>query len=526
VSEKVKITVNGEEHEVEGGGWLIDTLNELGCQIPHFCYHPGLGPDGNCRMCQVEFMSDRGGRLAISCNATVTDGLNIVTNSDRVKAARATVEEMLLLNHPLDCPICDKAGECTLQNYYMDHDMKNKRQTFTRFKKNKALDIGPTMVLDQERCVLCDRCVRFMREWAGEEQLYIAGRGHGAYLTPFPGKPVDNPYSLNTYDLCPVGALTSKDFRFSIPTWFLTRTPSTCTSCARGCSIEVDSRDQTIHRLRPRHNPQVNDYWMCDEGRLNYTFVNSDRIKRAFVDRGGDKIETSIENGLGEARKLLGLGITTEAVKLTILASATCTLEEMYMLKTLAAAHANATLAVARHMADGVEDDRLRKADRHPNARGADLLGIPMVDLRDGAKSDMAADAAALLAVGFDDGISADLQAYAAKFSCVVVITARDTALRNSAHVALPGLTFAEKDGLIVNFEGHVQLIAPALDNVWDRKSPWELIAELTAALTGEASFTSIKELRSSISSKEAPFSGVDLNAVGLTGVRLQAQTV
>jgi NADH-quinone oxidoreductase subunit G len=436
------------------------------------------------------------------------------------------VEEMLLLNHPLDCPICDKAGECTLQNYYMDHDMKNTRQTFTRFKKNKALDIGPTMVLDQERCVLCDRCVRFLRDWAGEEQLYIAGRGHGAYLTPFPGKPVDNPYSLNTYDLCPVGALTSKDFRFSIPTWFLKRTPSTCTSCARGCSIEVDSRDETIHRLRPRHNPYNNGYWMCDEGRLNYKFVNTNRIKRVFVDRGGEKIETSVENGLRETRKLLGLGVTTDALKLTVLASATCTLEEMFMLKTLTAAHRKATMVVARHVADGVEDDKLRRADRHPNAKGAELMGIPVTDLRDGRAADMVAESAALLMVGFDDAISDALVAYVKKFSSVVAITARETRLKELAHVTLPGLTFAEKDGLIVNFEGHVQSLAPALENVWDRKSPWELIVDLTAALTSEAAFQEIKQLRSAIGSSEAAFSGVDLNAVGPMGVRLQAQAV
>jgi NADH-quinone oxidoreductase subunit G len=537
----VNITVNGQQHEVEAGRWLIDVLNDLGLEIPHFCYHPGLGPDGNCRMCQVEYVTDRGSRLAISCNQQVTDGLNIVTNSERVKQARAAVEEFLLLNHPLDCPICDKAGECTLQNYYMKHDLKNTRQEFIRFKKRKALDIGPTMVLDQERCVLCDRCVRFLRDWAGDEQLYIAGRGHESFLTPFPGKPVDSPYSLNTVDLCPVGALTSKDFRFAIPTWFLKRTPSVCTTCSRGCSIFIDSRNQTVHRLRPRHNPHVNGYWMCDEGRLNYKFVNTDRIKTASVKRGGDTFETSLENGMEAARNLLGIGhgegsnggSSGRPAVLVVLASATCTLEEMFLLKTFAAGYKGAVAYVARHVPDGVEDDLLRRSDRHPNVKGAELLGMALADFRDGAegKADGGIrgdipDGAALLAVGFDYGIDAALEEFFKKFAKIVTIASRQSTLTSMANVVLPGLTFAEREGLIVNFEGHVQSLTPALDNLWDRTPPWELVAELLSAATGAHRIDTIAKIRTALGSEEPAFSGINLNAVGDTGVRLEAQKV
>jgi NADH-quinone oxidoreductase subunit G len=520
----VRITVNGKAHEVEGGGWLIDTLNDLGCDIPHFCYHPGLGPDGNCRMCQVEFVTERGGRLAISCNARVTDGLNIVTDSEAVKKARAAVEEFLLLNHPLDCPICDKAGECTLQNYYMAHDLKPTRQDFKRFKKNKALDIGPTMVLDQERCVLCDRCVRFLRNWAHDEQLYIAGRGHGAYLTPFPGKPVDNAYSLNTVDLCPVGALTSKDFRFAVPTWFLKRTPSTCTTCARGCAIEVDAKDQTVHRLRPRHNPHVNGYWMCDEGRLNYKFVNTNRIKQASVARDGNRFQTSLENGMIEVRALLSAA-AERGQTFVALASATCTLEEMYLMKRLSAAYPAGRCYVARHVPDGEEDDLLRRADRHPNVAGAEILGIDVVDFRDGAAERPIEPGELLLAVGFDYGTGSKLQEYCKSFARVAAMVSRESPIASLAHVVLPGLTFAEKDGLIVNFEGHVQRITPALDNLWDRTPPWELIADLVSALGGEPRAAHIKELRERLGNEVPALSGVDLNAVGLMGVRLPAAT-
>ncbi len=538
----VKITVDGKTIEAEAGRTLIDVLNENGFNIPHFCYHPGLGPDGNCRMCQVEIITPRGPLLTISCNSTVTDGMEVVTNSERVKRARAAVEEFLLLNHPLDCPICDKAGECTLQNYYMQHDQKSGRQEFQRFKKNKARDIGPTLILDQERCILCDRCVRFLRDFAGEEQLYIAGRAHKAYVTTFPGKEVTSPYSLNVVDLCPVGALTSKDFRFATPTWFLKRTPSVCTTCSRGCSIQidVDTRDNTVRRLRPRHNAFVNGYWMCDEGRLNYGFINTDRVTTCLVDRNGVKFEASLENAFSELGSILGTGAAAgesgpsgKTPGLVILVSAACTLEEMFMAKRLSASRPGSTLHVVRHIPDGVEDHLLRRSDRHPNVRGAELLGIPVIDIISdsaaaGAESVGGPDAGekVLLAVGFDVAIGESLEMVFEKFSRIVMIAARESSLTKLAHVLIPGLTFAEKGGVLVNFEGHIQKISPALDGLHDKRSPWEVIARLVSTLTGESGVETIESLRTQLGKNEAAFSGVDLNAVGPAGVGLEKQPV
>ncbi len=538
----VTIKVDGKTIETEAGRQLIDVLNENGWDTPHFCYHPGLGPDGNCRMCQVEIVTPRGPMLAISCNTKVTDGMEVLTASERVKRVRAGVEEFLLLNHPLDCPICDKAGECTLQNYYMQHDLKKGRQEFVRFKKSKALDIGPTLILDQERCVLCDRCVRFLRIWAGEEQLYIAGRGHAAFLTTFPGKQVTNPYSLNTVDLCPVGALTSKDFRFSTPTWFLNRTPSVCTECSRGCSIEVDvdTRDNQVRRLRPRHNPHVNGYWMCDEGRLNYTFVNTDRVRTCIVERGGGKFETSLENALIELAGMIGAAENAQpgsarppaAPELVVLASATCTLEEMYACKTLADVRPGTAVYAARHVPDGIEDRLLRKSDRHANVRGAELLGLRVVDftpkaLASGAPAGVdVPPKAVLLAVGFDYGIGEPLEKFFEKFSRVAIIAARESGLTKLAYVLIPGLTFAEKEGLVVNFDGHIQKLAPALDGLWDKTPPWEVVARLAGALTRGAAVETIAGLRSRLAARESAFAAVDLNAVGPAGTRLEAKTL
>lgn len=547
----VKVTINGEQYEANEGELLIDLCHRNGIEIPHFCYHPGLGPDGNCRMCQVEFVSDRGSRLGISCNAVVAEGMEVLTESEKVKEARASVEEMLLLNHPLDCPICDKSGECTLQDYYMAHDLQDGRQDFVRFRKVKAEVIGPTMVLDQQRCVLCDRCVRFLRDIAGEEQLYIAGRGHESYLTTFPGQEVTSPYSLNTVDLCPVGALTSRDFRFGSATWFLKRTPSVCNTCSRGCSMEIHSKRDKIYRMVPRHNPDVNGYWMCDEGRLNYRFVNENRITHPAVRRGGVATSASYEEAMGEIRVALGFDRTGQAQMgsgkpALVLVSATCTLEEMYQAQRLATKFLEAPVFAARHVREGVEDELLRKADRHPNTKGARLLGLDVLDLigdGQGGGLERAREAMAggnvLVCVGFDYDVSPALEKLAAEASKVVAVSARTTGLSESADVVVPGFTFAEKLGLVVNFEGHIQKLSQALDYApvfaptaqRDRNAPkpvsdWKVLEDLMASLGGQDAVTCISVIRRNIMENVAAFGDADLQNIGPLGLRLSAQAV
>jgi len=535
----VTVIIDGKRVQAEEGALLIDVCRDNGIDIPHFCYHPGLGPDGNCRMCQVEFVSDRGNRVAVSCKATVTDGMEVLTQSEKAKAARASVEEFLLLNHPLDCPICDKAGECTLQNYYMEHDLQDSRQSFTRFKKNKAVDIGPTLVLDQERCVLCDRCVRFLAEIAGTPQLHIAGRAHEAFITTFPGQEVTSPYSLNTVDLCPVGALTAKDFRFASPTWYLENTDSVCTTCARGCNIQVQARDGRIHRMRPRHNPDVNGYWACDEGRLNYKFVNEGRIHRPFVRRGAETYEASYEEAIAEMRSLLGFPPAGKvdgpsSVKAAILASAGCTLEELYQLKKLSRG-LSAPLFVARHVPDGEDDRLLRRADKHANVRGAELLGLTVLDMNgeDGAVPPTLAEAigaggaradGVLVAVGFNTHVSAAVEAAAEAAAKVVALSGCETSLSERADLVVPGLTFAEKDGLVVNFEGRVQRLRPAFEP--RGRSEWKIIEEFMASLDGAEGEKTISKIRSAIGASEPAFGGVDLVDIGAMGARLDAATV
>jgi NADH-quinone oxidoreductase subunit G len=547
----VKVIINGKEYQANEGELLIDLCHRNGIEIPHFCYHPGLGPDGNCRMCQVEYVSDRGSRLGISCNAVVTEGMEVLTDSEKVRQARASVEEMLLLNHPLDCPICDKSGECTLQDYYMAHDLQDGRQDFVRYVKEKAKVIGPTLVLDQQRCVLCDRCVRFLRDVAGDEQLYIAGRAHEAFITTFPGREVTSPYSLNTVDLCPVGALTSRDFRFGSATWFLETTPSLCTICSRGCSMEIQSKRDQIYRIRPRHNPEVNGYWMCDEGRLNYKFVNENRIGRPTCRSEGNAYTVSFEEALGNMRITLGFEPAGAAgrpsnIRTVVLVSATCTLEEMYQAKRLTRDVLDAPVFVVRHVPDGVEDHLLRRADKHPNTNGAQLLGLNVLDLiGDGnetavcAVEDALGGDGVLFCVGFNYEVSAALARLSAGASKVVSISGCRTDLSDGADLVVPGLTFAEKLGLMVNFEGHVQKLGQAIDYAPDfaptaqivRNAPhpvsdWKVLEELISSLRGEEAVACISTIRRYIVENEAAFSNVDLQKVGPLGLRLSQQPV
>jgi NADH-quinone oxidoreductase subunit G len=520
----VNITINGRKLQAPEGALVIDVCRDNGIDIPHFCYHPGLGPDGNCRMCQVDFAGPRGNKLGISCKTVVAEGMEVLTDTDAAKRARASVEEMLLLNHPLDCPICDKAGECSLQNYYMEHDLQPGRQDFTRFRKEKAKDIGPTLILDQERCVLCDRCVRFLRDVAQDEQLYIAGRGHEAYITTFPGQDVTSPYSLNTVDLCPVGALTAKDFRFNSATWFLKTTNSVCTTCARGCSMEIQTKKDQVYRIRPRHNPEVNGYWSCDEGRLNYEFVNLDRLHTPYVRRGAEVFPCSHQEAIAEMRTLLGMKPAGRAErgsvrKALVVLSATCTVEEMFLAQRLAK-EIGAAIVVARHNPDGVDDHLLRRADHHPNARGAEMLGLRVVDAQRGQSvdaRDLPGADGVLMAVGFNQHADA-IAPWWQNAGRVIALVGCKSVLAERADLVVPGLTFAEKEGLVVNFESHVQQLRPTIDVKGETE--WRILDRLIASLNGNATHETIAHLRKEIQDSVPAFAGLDLVRNSLIGVR------
>src|SRR3954466_16032487 len=277
---------------------MIQACHKVKLDVPHYCYHPKLPVAGNCRMCLVEFGTPAMGpdrkpilnpdgttkiakspRPAIACATPISPGMEIYTNTPGVVEMRKAVLEFLLINHPLDCPICDQAGECKLQEYSVDYGQSQSRFVEHKVHKPKRVDLGPRIVLDDERCILCSRCVRFTKDIVGDDALGFVNRGSYNTLTHYPGKPFDNNYTLNTVDICPVGALTSKDFRFKMRVWFLKETKSLCTSCGTGCNIVTGSREDKIYRYEPRENDAVNATWMCDYGRLNYKWIGrEDRL--------------------------------------------------------------------------------------------------------------------------------------------------------------------------------------------------------------------------------------------------------
>jgi NADH-quinone oxidoreductase subunit G len=274
-----QITVDGVRYEVAEGRTILQALDDLGVlmngvDIPHYCWHPKLSIDGSCRLCQVEIEGVP--KLQIACNTPVQDGMVIHTQNERVETAREGVMELLLVNHPLDCPICDQAGECKLQDYAFEYGVQHARTREPRRAAKKRVDLGPTIVFDQERCILCRRCVRFCREVPGTGELAVFARGDHSVIETFPGEPLANDYSMNVADICPVGALTTKDFRFKIRVWFLEDVPGICTGCAKGCNVHLGVANNRVYRYVPRRNDAVNETWLCDEGRLSYARIGAD----------------------------------------------------------------------------------------------------------------------------------------------------------------------------------------------------------------------------------------------------------
>jgi NADH-quinone oxidoreductase subunit G len=537
--EMVNITINGAAIRAPKGSNVIEAAGRVGVFIPHYCYHPKLPIAGNCRMCMVEigelaFTPDRQPvlgpdgkqkvamqpRLAIGCNTPVKEGMVVVTNSAAVKQAQNAVLEFLLINHPLDCPICDQAGECKLQEYSAEFGAGASRFREEKVHKPKKVDLGPRVVLDDERCVLCSRCIRFMRDVVKDDCLGIVERGSHSTLTCWPGRKLDSNYSLNTVDICPVGALTDKDFRFKMRTWFLKETKSICTSCAAGCNTVIWSRENVIHRQTPRDNDAVNECWMCDTGRLNYKFVNEPwRLMKALVSGDGKSKETTCADALKQLGPKLKAALANRA-SVAFIGSARATTEELYLFAKLA--EGSLSDCVPRAWA---ADDFLVKADRNPNSAAAKLLGVAANPM--GSKLAVIADGIKngkikTLVVHQEDvtqhGIGADLLA---KLALLVVVDFKPTATTKAAHFVLPGVTFAEKRGTFINAKGRLQRVWPAVSLGGEARPEWEIFRDLLRELGGVDNHLDIAALFADMAGNVPALAGLTLSKVGDEGVQI-----
>ena len=342
------VQIDGVWHQFPKGTRVIEACEQVGVFVPRYCYHKKLSSPGNCRMCLIEMGFPRLGpdrkpelgpdgktiinwmpRPQICCAQDVAEGMAVRTDSPLVKECQRGVMEFLLINHPLDCPICDQAGECRLQEFSVDYGSSESRFLENKVKKPKAVQLGPRVTLDDERCILCSRCIRFCQEIAHDDVLGFVDRGSHTVLTAHPGRSLDNNYSLNTVDICPVGALTSTDFRFKMRVWFLKETKSICTSCATGCNTIIGTREDVIYRQTPRENDHVNSCWMCDYGRLNYKYLEAeDRLLEPQIRSEGRLVPADWPTAIGQAALHLKQFAASE---IAIVASGRMTNEELWL---------------------------------------------------------------------------------------------------------------------------------------------------------------------------------------------------
>ncbi|MGA2864635.1 MAG: molybdopterin-dependent oxidoreductase [Verrucomicrobiota bacterium] len=522
---------------------MIQACTAAKVDVPHYCYHPKLPVAGNCRMCLVEYGTPAVGpdrkpilnpdgspriakspRPAIACATPVSPGMEVYTNTPAVKQMREGVLEFLLINHPLDCPICDQAGECKLQEYSVDYGQAQSRFAETKVHKPKRIELGPRIVLDDERCILCTRCIRFTRDVVGDDALGIVNRGSYNTLTAYPGKVFDNNYSLNTVDLCPVGALTSKDFRFQMRVWFLKETKSLCASCATGCNIVIGSREEKIYRFEPRENDAVNACWMCDYGRLNYKWIG--REDRLAEVRSPKSEVRSGETGVGWAEVLRELSQRLRGVPAgtaAVIASARQTNEELFLLAKLAEKLGALTDSLPR-LAPG--DKLLLSPDRNPNSNGARLTGIaaqPMGSNLPRISEGIRRGRIKTLIVFGEDvtrhGLGADLLG---KLETLIVSDILPNRTTELAHYLLPGCAHAEKRGTFTNTKGRVQKFTQAVEPPGDARPEWEFLHELLFNVTAQDGCVSLEGLFNQMAREVPGFNGLTWAMLGDTGVTVK----
>ncbi|MGE0868970.1 MAG: 2Fe-2S iron-sulfur cluster-binding protein [Kofleriaceae bacterium] len=473
MSETVTLTIDGQSVTVPKGTNVLEAAKTLGVDISAFCYHPGLPVVAQCRQCLVSV--EKNPKLQPSCQQICGDGMVVHTTDPQSTLARKQQLEFTLVNHPIDCPICDKAGECTLQKLYFEHDNADSRVDTPKVHKAKAVDLGPTIVLDQERCILCSRCIRTCDEVAGQHQLEFAHRGDHEILTTAPGEQLDNPYSLNTVDVCPVGALTSKDFRFTMRAWELEATPSVCNGCATGCNIEIHHKNERAWRLVPRHNPDVNAYWMCDEGRLTYHDLRAERLAGPTV----DGLPASWDRAIRSAADRLAVGRT--AGQFAVVLSALHSNEDNFALAKLALGWGVTDVYyAARPGVPARADGRLRVADINPNLNGVKMIAEA---LKLTLKPVYELDPAVRGIVALGDVLPGVTPARVQELE-YVAITTHDRGPVSHANVALPAAAWAETAGTITNIKGLVQRMHAAFPPPGQALPGWEAVARLASITT------------------------------------------
>ena len=524
----VTLTIDGRPVTVEKGKTVLQAAIESGIQIPYYCYHPGLGIDGSCRVCIVKI--EKMPKLQTSCSTQAADGMVVSTQTPDVVEARASVFEFLLVNHPLDCPVCDKGGECPLQDFSYSFGPNESRMEFPRrvFDGEGVradVDFGPTLMLNRNRCILCTRCVRFMREIDTDAQISIADRGYGSEIATFQEEGVHSLLSGNLMDVCPVGAITTKDYRFKSRPWDNPEAVDTiCTLCEKGCNTTAWikakpewAKGAQLIRTTPRFNPDVNGYWMCDIGRFDYRWIEGDeRLQRPLLRSESGTLEpTDWTNALSK----LADRVTTAggASQLRFFVSAHASLEELFLIGRLGGTFGlpEDGVAISWRYREKPQPPRVKfkiPAVDAPNVNGARDLGFPAKVSAKGEadisafRGDVEQGRVRALYV-FDpgpDGYIGDVSwivnaRESGRLPLLVVQGVLMTALAKAADIVLPGASWVEKDGAFVNGEGRLQAASRAINAPGDAQEDWQVFVNVGLALGAPLTYTSSAAVRADL---------------------------
>jgi NADH-quinone oxidoreductase subunit G len=549
-----KFILDGKEIDFTPGQTIIQAAHDAGIDIPHFCWHPALSIAGNCRICLVEV--EKLPKQVIACATLAAENMVVHTMSDKAVHARNAVMEFLLINHPLDCPICDEAGECKLQDYAYKYSVGESRFDETKNHKDKRVELGPNVMLDRERCILCSRCIRYCEEINHDPELTFAERGEKVFIDTFPGEKLDNPYSMNVIEICPVGALTSREFRFKARVWDMSHTDSVCNGCARGCNMNVWVRDNKIMRLTPRENMEVNQYWMCDYGRLNtFHFVNDAETRvnspmmRPFEggilnDGDYELIKCDWDDAIA---RVIGEMKNYRPEEIGFIASPFSTLEDNFVLKRFAEeVIGTSSIGYIPQIHENDEDDFLIRADKTPNSKGLKYLGIKPLSQE---FVDNIMNKKLKLIYIINDSISRinNSDALIKNIEVGIMHISNYVPTSSKATVIFPASTYAEVNGTIVNFQGRAQRLRPAVANIEDERLPgdfsvsrldkfgahndkwtrgakfnsrpaWKVIAQIAKAFGNDFNYEDTSEVFDDIANKIPEFSGMSYESIGTFG--------
>src|SRR5450432_2924286 len=511
----VTLTVEGREVQVPAGTSILEAAKVAGVLVPHYCYHPGLSVAGVCRMCLVEV--EKAPKLAPACATAVADGQVVHVHSEKSLKARQGVLELLLINHPLDCPICDQAGECELQDYTFREGRTEGRLGPEPKRFNPVEDFGGDVLYVPNRCILCTRCVRYMDEVVHESVLNVSERGDRAVIGKFEGQDLTNEWASNVVDLCPVGALLSKDFLNKARAWELDRTPSICPNCTQGCNTILETRDNVVVRMRPRSNADVNKWYLCETGRLDYKWLNpSTRLEAPLVRQPADKLAAvDWDVAIRAAATMLG-GARVVALVSPMLSNESLFLASRVVARTGGKGVFRVTTGPEAPL-PGVPDLSLR-AERAANVRGAELLGFaksasPLDELRAGD---------VLLVIGETLGV-ADAAAVARASQVILVAPAiPDTA--RAAAIALPSSTMSEEEGTFTNLRGRVQRYFQANAAPGMSRPAWWILADLLTQLGEPTNMFVASEAFAALAAARPEFAGMSYDTLGLKGALMSAQ--